>query len=89
MGVGPHEGLALIGPSDLAFWWYSSLFLPQSRGGDDGAGAAPESARVLSRDALGLCALAEAVSFAMRWWKLSNPGERLLCFRATGRLWSG
>ena len=28
-GVGPHEGLALVGPTDLAFWWYSCLFLPQ------------------------------------------------------------
>ena len=26
-GVGPHEGLALIGPSDLANWWFSHLFL--------------------------------------------------------------
>jgi hypothetical protein len=35
-GVGPHEGLALIGPSDLAFWWYSSLFLPQQPAGTTG-----------------------------------------------------
>jgi hypothetical protein len=28
-GVGPHEGLALIGPTDLAVWWFSSLFLPE------------------------------------------------------------
>jgi hypothetical protein len=28
-GVGPHEGLALIGPSDLALWWFACLFLPQ------------------------------------------------------------
>ncbi len=27
-GVGPHEGLALIGPTDLGLWWYSCLFLP-------------------------------------------------------------
>ncbi len=35
-GVGPHEGLALIGPTDLAFWWYSSLFLPQQPAGTTG-----------------------------------------------------
>jgi hypothetical protein len=35
-GVGPHEGLALIGPSDLAWWWFSSLFLPQSPAGTTG-----------------------------------------------------
>ena len=35
-GVGPHEGLALIGPTDLAFWWYSSLFLPQQPDGTTG-----------------------------------------------------
>ena len=28
-GVGPHEGLALIGPTDLGIWWYSCLFLPE------------------------------------------------------------
>jgi hypothetical protein len=35
-GVGPHEGLALIGPTDLAFWWFSSLFLPQAPEGTTG-----------------------------------------------------
>jgi hypothetical protein len=35
-GVGPHEGLALIGPSDLALWWYSCLFLPQQPAGTTG-----------------------------------------------------
>ena len=35
-GVGPHEGLALIGPSDLAFWWFASLFLPQQPDGTTG-----------------------------------------------------
>ncbi len=35
-GVGPHEGLALIGPSDLALWWFASLFLPQSPDGTTG-----------------------------------------------------
>ena len=28
-GVGPHEGLALVGPTDLASWWWSCLFLSQ------------------------------------------------------------
>jgi hypothetical protein len=35
-GVGPHEGLALIGPTDLAYWWFSCLFLPQSPDGTTG-----------------------------------------------------
>src|SRR5476651_2226091 len=35
-GVGPHEGLALIGPTDLAFWWYASLFLPVQPAGTTG-----------------------------------------------------
>ena len=35
-GVGPHEGLALIGPSDLGIWWYSCLFLPESPTGTTG-----------------------------------------------------
>jgi hypothetical protein len=35
-GVGPHEGLALIGPSDLAFWWFSSLFLAEPPAGTTG-----------------------------------------------------
>src|ERR1700727_2521815 len=35
-GVGPHEGLALIGPSDLGIWWYSCLFLPESPAGTTG-----------------------------------------------------
>jgi hypothetical protein len=35
-GVGPHEGLALIGPTDLGIWWYSSLFLPEPPPGTTG-----------------------------------------------------
>jgi hypothetical protein len=35
-GVGPHEGLALIGPSDLALWWFACLFLPQPPEGTTG-----------------------------------------------------
>ena len=35
-GVGAHEGLALIGPSDLAVWWFAHLFLPQQPPGTTG-----------------------------------------------------
>jgi hypothetical protein len=35
-GVGPHEGLALVGPSDLGVWWWSYLFLPESPVGTTG-----------------------------------------------------
>jgi len=35
-GVGPHEGLALVGPTDLGIWWWSSLFLPESPSGTTG-----------------------------------------------------
>jgi len=35
-GVGPHEGLALIGPTDLGIWWFSSLFLPTQPTGTTG-----------------------------------------------------
>jgi hypothetical protein len=35
-GVGPHEGLALVGPTDLAFWWFSNLFLPVQPAGTSG-----------------------------------------------------
>jgi hypothetical protein len=35
-GVGPHEGLALIGPTDLGIWWYTSLFLPVQPAGTTG-----------------------------------------------------
>ena len=35
-GVGPHEGLALIGPTDLALWWFSCLFLSQQPVGTTG-----------------------------------------------------
>jgi hypothetical protein len=35
-GLGPHEGLALIGPTDLCFWWYSCLFLPEQPTGTTG-----------------------------------------------------
>lgn len=35
-GVGPHEGLALVGPSDLGIWWYASLFLPEQPTGTTG-----------------------------------------------------
>jgi hypothetical protein len=35
-GVGPHEGLALVGPTDLGIWWFSSLFLAQQPEGTTG-----------------------------------------------------
>jgi hypothetical protein len=35
-GVGPHEGLALVGPTDLGIWWWSCLFLPQQPDGTTG-----------------------------------------------------
>ncbi|MEI9999373.1 MAG: hypothetical protein WDO13_09495 [Verrucomicrobiota bacterium] len=35
-GVGPHEGLALVGPTDLACWWFACLFLPQPPAGTTG-----------------------------------------------------
>ncbi|MCE0484366.1 MAG: septal ring lytic transglycosylase RlpA family protein [Methylacidiphilales bacterium] len=35
-GVGPHEGLALIGPTDLGIWWFSCLFLPEQPAGTTG-----------------------------------------------------
>lgn len=35
-GVGPHEGLALVGPTDLGIWWWSSLFLAESPPGTTG-----------------------------------------------------
>ena len=35
-GVGPGEGLALIGPADLGTWWYGCLFLPEQPRGTTG-----------------------------------------------------
>ena len=35
-GVGPHEGLALIGPTDLALWWFSCLFRAEPPAGTTG-----------------------------------------------------
>ena len=35
-GVGPHEGLALVGPTDLALWWFSCLFLLEQPPGTTG-----------------------------------------------------
>jgi hypothetical protein len=35
-GVGPHEGLALVGATDLAVWWFSSLFLAEQPPGTTG-----------------------------------------------------
>jgi hypothetical protein len=35
-GVGPHEGLALVGPTDLGIWWWSCLFLTRQPDGTTG-----------------------------------------------------
>lgn len=35
-GVGPHEGLALVGSTDLALWWFSCLFLAEQPEGTSG-----------------------------------------------------
>jgi hypothetical protein len=35
-GVGPDEGLALIGPADLGTWWHGCLFLPEQPAGTTG-----------------------------------------------------
>jgi hypothetical protein len=78
-GVGPREGLALIGPGDLDIWWYSCLFLPEPPAGTTGL------ARRLNPRAFYL---------AMRWdyarWpkellrnavvKLTNPANTLHVF---------
>jgi len=75
-GVGPHEGLALVAPEDLANWWWSCLFLSESPAGTTGL------ARRLNP---------EAFYLAMRWdygrWpremlrntvvKLTNPANGL------------
>ena len=78
-GVGPHEGLALVGPTDLGIWWYAYLFLPVQPAGTTGL------ARRLNPRAFYL---------AMRWdyalWpqqvlrnaivKLTNPANALHVF---------
>ena len=78
-GVGPHEGLALVGPTDLALWWFSCLFLPEQPPGTTGL------ARRLNP---------RAYYLAMRWdyalypkqvlrntvVKLSNPANALHVF---------
>ena len=78
-GVGPNDGLALIGPSDLGLWWFSSLFLPESPVGTMGL------ARRLNP---------RAYYLAMRWdyglypkellrntvVKLTNPASALYVF---------
>ena len=61
-GVGPHEGLALIGPTDLGIWWYSCLFLPESPAGTTGL------ARRLNPRAFYL---------AMRWDYARHPKQLL------------
>ncbi len=61
-GVGPHEGLALIGPTDLALWWFSCLFL-----GAQPAGTTGLARRLNPR----------AYYIAMRWDYAAFPKEAL------------
>jgi hypothetical protein len=61
-GVGPHEGLALIGPTDLALWWFSCLFLGEPPPGTTGL------ARRLNP---------RAYYLAMRWDYARFPKEAL------------
>jgi hypothetical protein len=58
MGVGPSEGLALVGPTDLGVWWYSSLFLAEQPAGTFGV------ARRLNP---------RAFYIAMRWDEVLKP----------------
>jgi hypothetical protein len=61
-GVGPHEGLALVGPTDLALWWFSCLFLAAQPAGTSGL------ARRLNP---------RAYHIAMRWDYARFPKEAL------------
>jgi hypothetical protein len=61
-GVGPHEGLALVGPTDLALWWFSSIFLPEQPPGTTGL------ARRLNP---------RAYYLAMRWNYAAHPKATL------------
>jgi len=61
-GVGPHEGLALVGPTDLGIWWYANLFLSVQPAGTTGL------ARRLNPRAFYL---------AMRWDYAFHPKELL------------
>jgi len=61
-GVGPHEGLALVGPTDLGIWWWACLFLAQQPDGTTGL------ARRLNPRAFYL---------AMRWDYTAHPKQLL------------
>jgi hypothetical protein len=78
-GVGPHEGLALIGPSDLALWWFASLFLTQQPEGTTGL------ARRLNPRAYYLAMRWDYARFSVGFLrntvvKLTNPGTGLAIF---------
>jgi hypothetical protein len=75
-GVGPREGLALVGPSDLAIWWFACLFLPQQPEGTTGL------ARRLNPRAYYLAMRWDYVRFSVDFLrntvvKLTNPANRL------------
>ena len=78
-GVGPHEGLALIGPSDLGIWWYSCLFLPEAPAGTTGL------ARRLNPRAFYLAMRWDYALYPVQFLrhavvKLSNPANALHVF---------
>ena len=61
-GVGPHEGLALVGPTDLALWWFSCCSCREQPAGTTGL------ARRLNP---------RAYYLAMRWDYAVYPREAL------------
>ncbi len=78
-GVGPHEGLALIGSSDLAVWWFAHLFLPQQPPGTTGL------ARRLNPRAYYLAMRWDYARFSVDFLrntvvKLTNPANGLAVF---------
>jgi len=78
-GVGPDEGLALVGPADLGIWWYSCLFLPESPAGTTGL------ARRLNPRAFYLAmrwdyALYPKLFLRKTFVKLTNPANELYVF---------
>ncbi len=78
-GVGPHEGLALVGASDLGVWWWSCLFLPESPAGTTGL------ARRLNPRAFYLAMRWDYALYPVQFLrhavvKLTNPANALYVF---------